>query len=388
MTITLPQMDRLNVALFQQVGISEFKTRKLESGATLVEGLRVFRSGTFKDSMGEQHTWESEQLAQMVSNFDMLREKGILPNVPVREGHRSFLGTGGTVVGYVSALRAVGGTNPTNGESVTFLEADFEMTDPTGLQKLQAGTYRARSSEVGLYETNDESFYWPVFQGFAFVDIPAVEGLYSKTATDTPYSVLSEETQVTGTPPTPSTPPVVQPPQPPTPPVSDHGAPPAQPQPLMVYGKPVADFAQVQQHITVLEAFESAAKEQGRKDFAAGLVRDNKITAAQLTGTDNNGIEAYCISLSDDQFEAYKTTWTNAPSLSVLSKHSGGTATSTEPGQTGDPANPAGDLDEQIEIQEQVVSKLSKTGMKPEQLKNTLAFQKLTELKNRRQAAA
>ena len=57
-----------------------------------VEGMPVFRSGTFRDSMGFQNTWESMHMREMVLHYNHLKDSGIFADVPVRAGHPAFFG--------------------------------------------------------------------------------------------------------------------------------------------------------------------------------------------------------------------------------------------------------------------------------------------------------
>ncbi|MGE0342561.1 MAG: hypothetical protein AB7O86_05795 [Porticoccaceae bacterium] len=152
--------------------IAGYSTSVNEAGNTVVHDVEVFKADTFKDSMGIQRTWTSDHLAQMVFHFDMLRSRGILPNVPHRADHWSGVDNIG---GYIIGLRV--------SDDGTKLLADLEFTDPTRLEKLRNGTYRSRSLEVSMYETNNEEVYYPVVIGLAFVDLPAVEGLHSSGST-------------------------------------------------------------------------------------------------------------------------------------------------------------------------------------------------------------
>lgn len=131
-----------------------------------ITGIRVFRAGKFKNSDGVESKWSVADLKAMVSNFHELRGNGILPHIPVRENHSRDIRS---VVGYFADLRVEG----------QFLVADLDLTEPDAQQRYARGTYRARSLEVGGYETNDGEVYYPTVMGLAFCDIPAVEGLYA-----------------------------------------------------------------------------------------------------------------------------------------------------------------------------------------------------------------
>ena len=171
-------MERASVRYFQ-TALANRQVVDADSGGKTILSVPVFRAGTFKDSMGDQHTWTIEHLSQMVFNFNMLRERGTLPNVPVRDQHKSFFGSGGSVVGFVEGLRVEGQDEKGN----ALLVADLEITEPDAFGKIERGTWRSRSSEIGFYEDNDEAMYWPVFMGLAWVDLPAVEGLFESHQT-------------------------------------------------------------------------------------------------------------------------------------------------------------------------------------------------------------
>ena len=318
-------------------------TTTLSNGAFRIERMPVFKSGTFKDSMGYQATWEPEHLEQMVFNFEMLRSRGILPNVPVRSDHRSLFG-GGEVIGYITGLY--------HDQASGRLLADYEITEPEHAAKLQRGTYRARSAEVGMYETNDEALYWPVFMGFAFVDIPAVEGLYSKAAKEaeggdfvllteydkekpvstTPSESTTQPEGTEGTEAEGTEAPAAENTQPPTPQVTpgaggeqgqggqagtaEHGA--AQPGTFSftVGGQPTTDFAAVQRHITALETAASEQRDAGRRAFVNGLASSNKILQSQVEGLTNS-----VLSMSDEQFGHFRTAYDVAPEQPLLQQH-------------------------------------------------------------------
>lgn len=131
-----------------------------------ITGLKIFRAGSFADSEGVRRRYTQKDLDKMVENFNLLVEKGILPNVPVREDHTRSIAS---VVGYFSAVRREG----------NFLVADIDLTEPQAVQRYSNKTYRARSAEVGTYVDNDGTEYDPCILGVAFCDIPAVEGLYA-----------------------------------------------------------------------------------------------------------------------------------------------------------------------------------------------------------------
>jgi hypothetical protein len=394
-------MDRLSVNYFQ-TALASRDVEETESGAKVLKSMPVFRSGTFRDSMGEQHTWETEHLAQMVFHFNLLRDRDILVNVPVREGHPSLFGGGGSVMGYVMDLRVEG----VDAKGNQLLVADMEITEPDAFGKIERGTLRARSSEIGFYETNDESLYWPVFMGVAWVDIPAVEGLFSKhQSTDSKFTpVRDEEVTPVGdaskhsqqesgdtTPPDPSAGnPEGQGQGAPSPgdsgsepgdeappsgedeneggdgkqERSDHAAPPAGSFAFSLNGAPTTDFAAVQRHIDNLEAVVTESREQSRKDYVTSLAENHVIAATQI-----ESMQAHAVSLTDEQYEAFKKMYDDAPSSPLFAHHGQGTV--TEPGD---------DSASEIELLRERVAMHKRSGITDERLHETQSYKRLMEL--------
>jgi hypothetical protein len=141
-------------------------TSKIDTKAegTLVKNIEIFKAGTFKGI-----EFKVSGLDKMVANFHYLKEFNIFPNVPMRADHPSWMEGGkiDKVGGYIADLRRVG----------TKLVADVRTTSADMLEKIQDGTYISRSAEIGMYEDNKGNIYNPILYGFAWVDIPAVEGL-------------------------------------------------------------------------------------------------------------------------------------------------------------------------------------------------------------------
>lgn len=142
---------------------------KIDSSATgkLVKNIEIFKSGTFKGI-----EFKTSALDKMVANFHYLKSFDIFPNVPMRADHPGFWSAGEVdkIGGYVSDLRRIGKK----------LVADVRFTSEEMLKKVLDGSYISRSSEIGTYHDNDGTIYDPVLYGFAWVDIPAVEGLSPK----------------------------------------------------------------------------------------------------------------------------------------------------------------------------------------------------------------
>src|SRR4051812_46957980 len=155
--------SRQSIAAFTAAGASGYTIQDKDDGTGFVLKKKIFKAGTFADSVGVRRTWTAEHLALMVSNFNILRDGGIFPNVPVRADHRTSVMS---LAGYFSGLSS----------DAEWLYQDIEFTEPEMFARFKRGTFRGASLEVGFYEDNGESLYWPVVLGSAFVDIPAVEG--------------------------------------------------------------------------------------------------------------------------------------------------------------------------------------------------------------------
>lgn len=389
--------SRRNVALFTMgsLGFSP-EIYKKDNGHVMVEDMPVFRSGQFRDSMGESHNWESLHMDQMVQHFNLLRDRGVFSDVPVRDGHpimgMTFPGAG-SVIGYHSGLKVEERTNKTDGKDYSYLLANYEILDDKAQEKISNGLFRNRSAEVGEYETNSESLFWPVYFGFAYVDIPAVEGLngfsmngYTQSTQDRKFIVMLEKeipvadkSKDEGQGQTPA----AAPPQPPQLP-EQHGAPnnvtqlPAPPAPpalheFSVNGAAVTDFAAVQAHIASLEEFRRETTENGRKDFVTGLAAANKILAPQV-----EQLTEFALDLNDKQFSAWKASWDAAPASSLTSNHT------TDDGQPQNP--PEGQQDavkaQQIADAEQTVAMHRAAGMPEATIEKTESYKRLQKLQS------
>lgn len=333
-----------------------------------VKSMPVFRSGSFKDSMGDISTWESIHIEQMKSSFEFLRANAGFTDVPVREGHGSFFGDPMTgLVGYHDALTTRDAVAP-DGNTYRYLLADFSIYKEEHQRNFLSGLWKNRSSEVGYYETNDGTGYWPVYQGFAFVDIPAVQylNLFGKNKQrsfsillEREFSMQPESGNAPETPPTqnpdgspapnadpepstnpePSTDPApntdpVTPPAPPTEPApnTDPATPPVEPAQFnknggTVYfncgGQNLSDFAQVQAYITKIEtenashlAFRSEATKLARTSYVKQLATDGKIVAAMV-----DDLIEDALSRTDEQFEKFRSMYDKAPALSLFQRH-------------------------------------------------------------------
>jgi hypothetical protein len=370
------------------------------SGNLVVQRQAVFRSGTFRDSWGEQATYEAIHMNQIVENFNYLRSRHVFSDVPVRDGHPNFLLSGlpgnGRVVGWHTGLVVEELQSPVDGQKHHYVLADYEITEPDAAEKIERGTWRNRSAEMMRYVTNDEAEYWPVYGGFAFVDIPAVEGLnFNRDSGARPdgsgqirYFVMSDrETTVTspapGTPaqpsPTPASPaPAPNPPaQPTTPAPAPAPAPQPQPAPqsaahvFNINGVGTSDFAAVQRHITTLETAAREARDTARAAFVSQLVQANLIVGSE----DNIARQtAFAQGLTDEQFEVWKSGFVTDVRPALLSQHASPAASTGGALGSGAPSSPAND---EIEIARGIVAMHKSNNMAAEQLKATASYRKL-----------
>ena len=429
MTSTLAPDARRSVGLFSSGNliadakpkITFGKGKKSDDIVLLVSDMPVFRSGTFRDSMGFQHTWEDIHIHQMVSNFDYLLAQKVFEDVPVRKGHGSFLGDPmDSLIGWHSGVKAEVRTSKHDGEEYTYLLAEYEIFDKEAQAHIEGGHWRNRSSEVGFYLTNAEAEFWPVYQGFAYVDIPAIEGLngFSKAlskqskfsmmmeeevgevtttptdtkdqGTDAPSGGTSENTDTTtppdgggDSPPTtpPSSPEPGGSPEPSTPTPPSEPSPPAGSDPVAgthstspngvssftVGGKKVSDPAEVQNYINSLETAQQEQIAAARASFVKALAEGNKIPATQV-----DALTQHAQGLSPEQYTAWSASDESVPASPLFEKHG------AEGGDgAGGPATSAKDAE--MQNLRGIVAMHERT-MTPEQVKETKSYKRLKEL--------
>lgn len=388
----LPPRGKSTEMLFSSADIAQgqepkYRFEKNDSGSQtmIVEGMPVFRTGTFRDSMGFQMTFEEIHIDQMILHHNMLKNRGIFADVPVRSGHPGFLIDGvegnGKVVGWHTDLRAELRTSKHDGKEYYYLLADYEILDEEAQKAISSGLWRNRSSEIGTYVSNDEAEYTPTYMGVAYVDIPAVEGLntFSK---DNNVSFIMEEGSMTKsaqgqaaklTPPTPPTPPVVST-QENDGGTSQHSAS-TSTHTFSIGGQETTDFGAVQEYIKKIETevaalrgFQQETVEQARADFVTGLAATNRVAATEV-----EGLTEFAKSLSDEQFETWSKAMTAAPTHPALGQY-GSASTETEQTQaTGTEPESASAVDEQI------VRQHKRAGMSTEKIKQTASYGRLIE---------
>lgn len=383
----LPLMARQNVVLFSVADAAIEPKFRMEKRDSLIEGgeqfdvlvvedLPVFRSGTFRDSMGYQHTWEGLHIDQMVQHFDLLRGRRILPDVPVRRDHPGFVRSNtDEVVGTHTALKSKKLRNPVDGEEYDYLLATVEVSDPGAIEKISRGTWRNVSAEVGGWTSNNETEFWPVYQGVAYVDFSAVEGLKnfaSSNGVGERFSIMlngqDKEAPVSGdtTTTTTGTPAPQAPAQPQLDPASFARA----NFTFTIGGQTTQDFAAVQAHITSLETAASEAKLANRKAFIKGLSEGD---APKILASAIESIESFALKLDDDGWTAFTKSYESSPAIAAVSQHATGQVNQTGSAPVGQPAQ----APTEVETAAAIVRQHRLGGMSADKIKLTASYAKV-----------
>lgn len=308
---------------------------KKANGTLVVSREPVFRSGTFRDSMGYQNTWEDIHLQQMLNNYDYLRNGGILQNVPVRDGHPGFLINGlagaGKVIGWHTAAVVEKLKAPHDGEEYSYFLVDYEITDPDAALAYERGQFRNRSAEIMAYVTNAEAEFWPTYGGFAFVDIPAVEGLNFSRESPTTLGrdarvlvMFDKEIPSMTSPTTPNGAPAIEQ----RPPLGAPAAQAAAPFAFSINGQPVTDYAAVQRHISTLEGTVAEGRQAARTAFVTGLAQRNLIQATAI-----ESFSQLAASMNDQQWATFCAGYEGAAAVASLSQHAAPAAAGAAPVQ-------------------------------------------------------
>lgn len=333
-----------------------------------VKDLPVFRSGTFRDSMGFPHEYDGDSMRLMVSNFDHLKAQNIFPDVPVRNGHPSeFRSRTQELIGYVVALRTEDRKGPHDGGDYTYLLADVEIIDTEAQSKISSGLWRNRSSEIGLYLDNRDIEYAPTFMGVAYVDIPAVEGLngFSKDEGDDVHFIMEDSMTNMITPPAPK----VNEPFSFT--LGSQGG--------------ITDGSAVQEYINSIEAengnfakkvadltsenselreFKNGVIEGERIDFVTSLIESGKVLASK-----KDSLTALAKGLNGEQFEAWKDSFEDASSKEILGNYGKQEQNKTPAGDSADETAAAN-----FESDKRILGALAASGMTEDQIKGTAAY--------------
>lgn len=342
----------------------QFFTRDDGTKVLGIKDIAVFRSGTFRDSMGEQREWDEFAMESFVRNYNHLTTSGILPRVPVRRGHPTFgQNPIDTVIGYVTALRAETRTASIEQKEYTFLVADFEILDEEAQQKINSGLWVNRSSEVGTYYDNDDMAYAPTFMGVAYVDIPAVERLneFAQGSQTAKFSMMMEAGMTTA--PNPALP---AEPKVPAPALSQ----------FSIGGALTSDYAKVQSYITGLETqlatyaqAEEARVKTERVSYIDDLAKHGKIVAPQV-----ESMKALVGTFSAEQFAAFKSAQDLAAPASILQPHG---VTPTDQGASPSPEDAAtAAADAEYKLATGILRQLSLSGLPHSEIEKSPHFAK------------
>lgn len=128
-----------------------------------------------------------------------------------------------------------------------------------------------------------------------------------------------------------------------------------QPIVFMVNGVETTDPQVVQSRINVLENFRNETLTQARKDFVAGLAASKQVLQSQVPK-----LEAYALGLpTDEAFMAWKATYDDVPSISMLETHGG---SENQPGRQTEAAENA---DTKLQDAKEILKHHKMGGMKP-----------------------
>jgi hypothetical protein len=375
-------------------GFSELDLMVATSPDLIQRDVKIFRVGTFTDMFGRERTWTVEDLDKAVENFYALRDLNIVPNVPIREDHTISIKD---VVGYFLSVRRVG----------EFLFGDWEWSSWDAKYKWDEKKYRNRSIEIGQYVTNDGAKYDPVVLGLAFVDFPAVEGLYriadhgddmttsndntdqaaadaaaaqaaadaataqaaadqaaAQAAADAAAAQAAADQAAAQAAADAAAAAAAQAAEP----VGAHRAN-MQPHSFRLNGTDeVSDYAKVQEHIVSLETFRTETIESGRTSFLDGLVKDKVISGPQA-----EKFRVVVKDMDDATFAAFREGFDGMKPANLFARHDVG-------GSGGAPGDDA--RADRISVLEGIVANHRARGASPEDIQKMSSFQELQTLKN------
>lgn len=409
---------------FFVTGVDLGSDQYAKSGTGNVNAIKIFKAGTFKDSLGVQRTWEIEHLEQLIFHYNLLKDQGKFTRVPLRDGHPSLFGGGGSVIGEITKVW----------REDSFLMGDLNITEPDALAKWKRGTFGPRSLEISMYETNDAAEYWPVIMGLAFVDIPAVEGLHGKATSVSPeaskyhyFQTLTKELPVNFNSPNGGTggtgggsgdqggggqqAPAGGGGQQQQAPVQQGGGdvpvqgggsqqqqqyerPAGTPAATFsIGGQVTSDFAAVQRHIDNLETVIRETTEATRDEYVSNLASSNRIMASEVSD-----LQAFARTLTAEQYTAWKKQFDGRQPNPLFNKN-GNDATTGDPNSGGGVTDPnAGDRrsvvdhfgsrehyenrDDEISVLEERLAMHRRTGMSEETIAKTESFRRLQTLRN------
>lgn len=146
---------------------------------------------------------------------------------------------------------------------------------------------------------------------------------------------------------------------------------------VMINGKLETDWAVINRHFAQQETVMREQREANRRNFIEGLAADKKIAASQITsllelvnGTDTRP------AFTDEQYAAFVASYESAPVSSMFEDH----ATQTDPQQMQNGPTSVANKEQRIKDLEGIVAMHSRSGMSPEQVKNTKSYIELQQL--------
>ena len=353
---------------------TEYSTRGGKRVMTLKD-VPLFRSGSFRDSMGEPHTYDEFHIEGFVRNFDYLKDSKILEYIPARKGHRGGGLFGGKdpiegVVGWVRSLRTEKRTAPHDGQEYTYLLGNVDILDHEAQEKIDAGLWPNRSAEVGVHVDNNGAETAPAFLGFAFVDMSAVEGLNFNLQNDQNILLTEEDTNM-------------DPVLPPT------GANANTVVKFTCGGNELVSPEKVQEYISNLEGENAsftaqlAAKDaeiKSLKDFQDTIIADTRkeyvnslVDTGRLLATQKDDQLALVEMFSQEQFDKYKSAMDKAPANPLLAQH--GNQDSIDPVNGGD----ADAFAKALENDKKTLRNLKAVGKSLEVIQKSGAFERVSK---------
>ena len=369
-------------------GASKFGFSDLDltitAGASLARDVKIFRVGTFTNSAGKTRTWTHDDLDAAVENFRILRDNDSLPNIPVREDHTQSIKD---VVGYFTDVRRVG----------DFLIADWEWASADAQSKWDQKQYRNKSVEIGQYVQNDGTKYDPVVLGLAFVDLPAVEGLYriadhgddmpnkddsptaeevaaaaEKAATDQAAAdkamadavaaqAVADQAAAKAADDQAAADKAAEL-------VGSHGDGQPPPHKFSIADTEVNDYAKVQAHIVELETFRKETIEGGRTSFIDALVEGKVVTGPQA-----EKFRSLVLTMDESQFDAFKEGFEGMAPANLFGRHDLG-----EGGSSGEPDART----DRISVLEAIVANHRARGAQDDEIHKMGSYKELETLKS------
>lgn len=126
--------------------------------------------------------------------------------------------------------------------------------------------------------------------------------------------------------------------------------------------------AQAASQLSVLMQFRDETLREARKTFVTNLAAENKILASQI-----DKLTAYALKLDDEGFDAWKDTWAETPSNSMLAgSHAQGTTN-----HDGPQSQAVEEAASKLEVARDVVNHLKRGGMTEDQIKGTDSYKVL-----------